>query len=130
MAATGSLLAGHVSFRCTSVDRIAIRRHVPGLQYEGGVVKFLLNRASLCHRPAALNQAHDRRVAGLDAVVASSGVAGGALQEGRLQRGPAVLVAGPLVLLLRRRPMGTGVHSGVLARALRAVGRRLTRLSP
>jgi len=30
------LLAGNVSFRCASVDRIGIRGYVPGLQYEGG----------------------------------------------------------------------------------------------
>jgi hypothetical protein len=69
-----SLLAGHVSFRCTSVDRIGIRGYVPGLQYEGGVVKFLLNRGFPIPSPAALNKAHERLVADLDAVVASSSV--------------------------------------------------------
>ena len=42
MGTIDSLLAGHVSFRCTSGDRIGTRGYVPGLQYEGGVVKFLL----------------------------------------------------------------------------------------
>ena len=72
MGTIDSLLAGHVSFRCTSVDRIGVRGYVPGLQYEGGVVKFLLNRGFPIPSPAALNQAHDRLVASLDALVASS----------------------------------------------------------
>ena len=74
MGTIDSLLAGHVSFRCTSVDRIGIRGYVPGLQYEGGVVKFLLNRGFPIPSPAALNKAHERLVAQLDGVVASSGV--------------------------------------------------------
>jgi hypothetical protein len=43
------------------------------LQYEGGVVKFLLNRGFPIPSPAALNKAHERLVAQLDGVVASSG---------------------------------------------------------
>jgi hypothetical protein len=74
MGTIDSLLAGHVSFRCTSVDRIGIRGYVPGLQYEGGVVKFLLNRGFSIPSPAALNKAHDRLVGQLDGLVASSGV--------------------------------------------------------
>jgi hypothetical protein len=38
------------------------------------VVKFLLNRGFPIPSPAALNKAHERLVADLDAVVASSGV--------------------------------------------------------
>jgi hypothetical protein len=56
------------------VDRIGTRGYIPGLQYEGGVVKFLLNRGFPIPSPAALNKAHERLVADLDAVVASSGV--------------------------------------------------------
>ncbi len=37
MGTIDSLPAEHVSFRCTSVDRIGVRGYVPGLQYEGGV---------------------------------------------------------------------------------------------
>ena len=44
MGTVDTLLDEHVSFRCTSVDRIGVRGYVQGLQYEGGVVKFLLNR--------------------------------------------------------------------------------------
>lgn len=35
----------NVSFRCTSMDRIGIRACIPGLQYEGGVLPFLLERS-------------------------------------------------------------------------------------
>ena len=73
MGTIDSLLAEHVSFRCTSVDRIGTRGYIPGLQYEGGVVKFLLNRGFPIPSPAALNQAHEHLVADLDAMVASSG---------------------------------------------------------
>jgi hypothetical protein len=74
MGTVATLLAEHVSFRCTSVDRIGIRGYVPGLQYEGGVVKFLVNRGNTIPSPAALNRNHQRLVNGLDAVVAASGV--------------------------------------------------------
>ena len=74
MGTVASLLDEHVSFRCTSVDRIAIRGYVPGLQYEGGVVKFLLNRGNFIPSPAALNRNHERLVAELDALVAVSAV--------------------------------------------------------
>lgn len=63
MGTVARLLDEHVSFRCTSVDRIGIRGYVPGLQYEGGVVKFLLNRArGTIPSPALLVQNHDRLV--------------------------------------------------------------------
>jgi hypothetical protein len=61
MGTVARLLDEHVSFRCTSVDRIGIRGYVPGLQYEGGVVKFLLNRArGTIPSPALLTHNHDR----------------------------------------------------------------------
>jgi hypothetical protein len=74
MGTISSLLADHVSFRCTSVDRIGVRGYIPGLQYEGGMVKFLLNRGFSVPSPAALNKNHERLVAELDALVAASGV--------------------------------------------------------
>jgi hypothetical protein len=74
MGTIPSLLADHVSFRCTSVDRAGARGYVPGLQYEGGMVKFLLNRGFSVPSPAALNKNHERLVAELDALVAASGV--------------------------------------------------------
>ncbi|MDQ4132007.1 MAG: hypothetical protein M3179_02120 [Actinomycetota bacterium] len=74
MGTVTKLLAEHVSFRCTSVDRIGIRGYIPGLQYEGGVVRFLLNRGSYIPSPAALNDNRKRLMAELDGLVAASGV--------------------------------------------------------
>ena len=42
------------------MDRIEIRGYVPGLQYLGGVVRFLLNRGNFIPWPAALNHKHER----------------------------------------------------------------------
>jgi hypothetical protein len=67
-------LAEHVSFRCTSVDRIGIRGYVPGLQYEGGVVKFLVNRGYTIPSPAVLAVNRERLVNKLDGLLAASGV--------------------------------------------------------
>jgi hypothetical protein len=74
MGTVATLLAEHVSFRCTSVDRIGVRGYIRGLQYEGGVVKFLVNRGNTIPSPAALNRNHERLVSELDALVATSGV--------------------------------------------------------
>lgn len=74
MGTVATLLADHVSFRCTSVDRIGIRGYIPGLQYEGGLVKFLLNRGNHIPSPAALNKNRERLVHDLDQMVAASGV--------------------------------------------------------
>lgn len=74
MGTVATLLAEHVSFRCASVDRIGIRGYVPGLQYEGGLVKFLVNRDFRIPAPPALNKNHDRLVAELDTLIATTGV--------------------------------------------------------
>jgi hypothetical protein len=74
MGTVASLLAEHVSFRCTSVDRIGIRGYIPGLMYEGGIVKFLVQQGNPIPSPAALNRNRERMVAKLDALVAASGV--------------------------------------------------------
>ncbi len=74
MGTVARLLAENVSFRCTSVDRIGIRGYIPGLQYEGGVVRFLLERGSYIPSPAALNRNHERLVAELDELLAATGV--------------------------------------------------------
>jgi hypothetical protein len=44
MGTVASLLAEQVGFRCTSVDGVGIRGYVAALMYEGGVVKFLVER--------------------------------------------------------------------------------------
>jgi hypothetical protein len=74
MGTVATLLADHVSFRCSSVDRLGIRGYIPGLMYEGGVVKFLLGRGGFIPSPALLNANRERMAAELDALVASSGV--------------------------------------------------------
>ena len=74
METVARLLDQHVSFRCSSVDRIGIRGYIPGLQYEGGVVKFLVSRGNTIPSPAVLNRNHERLVAELDALVAVSGM--------------------------------------------------------
>lgn len=74
MGTVATLLAEHVTFRCTSVDRIGIRGYVPGLQYEGGVVKFLVNQGNTIPSPAALNRNRERLVAELDGLLKTTGV--------------------------------------------------------
>jgi len=74
MGTVARLLAENVSFRCSSVDRIGIRGYVPGLQYEGGVLRFLLERGYRIPSPAGLTHNHDRLVSELDALVAAHDV--------------------------------------------------------
>ena len=74
MGTVATLLDEHVSFRCASVDRIGIRGYIGGLQYEGGVVKFLLNRGGFIPSPALLNRNHERLVGGLEALVENTRV--------------------------------------------------------
>ncbi len=69
MGTVARLLAENVSFRCTSVDRIGIRGYVPGLQYEGGVLRFLIERGYRIPSPAGFTHNHDRLVSELDALV-------------------------------------------------------------
>jgi len=71
MGTVDRLLAENVSFRCTSVDRIGIRGYVPGLQYEGGVLRFLLERGYRIPSPAGLTHNHDRLVSELEDLVAA-----------------------------------------------------------
>lgn len=74
MGTVARLLAEHVSFRCTSVDRIGIRGYIPGLQYEGGLVKFLVNQGNRIPSPAALNRNRERLGGELDRLVTATGV--------------------------------------------------------
>jgi hypothetical protein len=76
MGTVASLLAEHVSFRVSSVDRIGIAGYVPELVHEGGVVRFLLDRASLIGdrhipSPALFDKNHQRMVKELDRYVSS-----------------------------------------------------------
>jgi len=175
MGTLDRLLHKHVSFRCTSVDRVCVRGYIPGLQYEGGLVKFLVQRGNRIPSPAALNRNHQRLAAELDAVVEVTGVpvvrfkageckeviarplsrrgiGGRPLRAGAGRQGPGadlglagirrrqpprsptqspshrlaapVLGPGSLVLVLRRRRVGAGVHQAVLVRAVSPVGLR------
>jgi hypothetical protein len=74
MGTVARLLAEHVSFRCTSVDRIGIRGYIPGLQYEGGVVRFLVQRGNRIPSPGVFNRNRERLMGELDTLVAASGV--------------------------------------------------------
>jgi hypothetical protein len=74
MGTVDRLLTEHVSFRLTCVDRIGVAGYIPGLQYEHGVVKFLLQRGYPIPSPVALHRNHDRLIAELERFVATSGV--------------------------------------------------------
>lgn len=70
MGDVSRLLAEHVTFRCTSLDRLGVAGYIPGLMYEGGVVRFLLQRDNPVPSPVLLARNRDRMVAELDALVA------------------------------------------------------------
>lgn len=77
MGTVASLLAEHVSLRVCSVDRIGVAGYMPKLMHEGGLVAFLLHRASLVGTrnipsPALLGHNHDRLVRDLDRFVADN----------------------------------------------------------
>jgi hypothetical protein len=75
MSDVSRLLAEHVSFRCTSLDRIGVAGYIPGLMYEGGVVRFLLERGNPVPSPVILARNRDRMIAELDAMVADGELA-------------------------------------------------------
>jgi hypothetical protein len=74
MGTVDSLLAEHVSFRLTCVDRIGVAGYIPGLQYERGLVAFILQRGYPIPSPVALHRNHDRLLGELERVVADHGV--------------------------------------------------------
>ena len=74
MGTVARLLDEHVSFRCTSVDRVGVRGYIPGIQYEFGLVKFLLNRGGTIPSPVLLHRNHDRLVAEFEALEENTGV--------------------------------------------------------
>lgn len=75
MGIVASVLANHVRLRVRSVDRIGVAGYIPNLMHEGGLVAFLLHRASMVGTrnipsPALLGHNHDRLVRDLDRFVA------------------------------------------------------------
>lgn len=72
MGTVASLLADHVSFRLSCVDRLFVQGYVPGLQSEGLVVRFLLHQGFEIPSPVGLRRVHDRLVAAIDRFVADN----------------------------------------------------------
>jgi hypothetical protein len=75
MSTVATLLDEHVQLRVGSVDRIGIAGYIRDLVHEGGLVRFLLHRASLVGdrnipSPALLGHNHDRLVAELERFLA------------------------------------------------------------
>jgi hypothetical protein len=68
------LLAEHVSFRVTCVDRVGVAGYIRALQFEGGVVKFILQRGFPIPSPVVLARNHDRLVDDIDRFVSGSGL--------------------------------------------------------
>jgi hypothetical protein len=74
MGTVDRLLAEHVNFRVTCVDRVGIAGYIRSLQFEGGVVKFLLQRGYSIPSPVLLTRNHDRLVDDLDRFVTAAGL--------------------------------------------------------
>jgi hypothetical protein len=74
MATVASLLAEHVRFRLTSVDRIFVAGYVPALMTEGQVVRFLLHRGYPIPSPAGLGHNHDRLVREIERFIAEGDI--------------------------------------------------------
>jgi hypothetical protein len=56
VATISSLLAGHVTLRVRSVDRLFLRGYVPRLRTQGRVIRFLLDRGFSIPSPAVLGK--------------------------------------------------------------------------
>jgi hypothetical protein len=74
MGTVSTLLADRVSLRCTSIDRVLLGGYIPQMQYEGGVIRFLLNRGLVIPSPVGLARNHDRLVAEYESLVAAGGI--------------------------------------------------------
>jgi hypothetical protein len=79
MGTVSSILASHVELRLRCVDRVGVAGYIPDLAYEGGLVKFMLHRASLVGKanipsPALLGKNHDRMVADFEHFIQESGL--------------------------------------------------------
>ena len=129
MGTVARLLDEHVSFRCASVDRIGVRGYIPGIQYEGGVVKFLLNRGGTIPSPALLNHNRERLLSELEVLEESTGVPTVRFKAGESKRGPR---PAPSRRGGNDRSMGIGARrqgSGTDVGVARLRQRRLSRAS-
>ncbi len=70
MRSVTRLLAERVTLRLLSVDRVLVAGHVPQLQTEGQVVRFLLNRDYKTPSQAGLGHNHDRLLGDIDRFIA------------------------------------------------------------
>lgn len=74
MGVVDSLLAEHVNFRVTCVDRVGVAGYIRCLQFEGGVVKFILQRGFPIPSPVVLARNHDRLIGDIERFVTRSGL--------------------------------------------------------
>ena len=74
MERVADLLSEHVTLRLPSVDRIGVHGYIQRLAYEGGLVRFLLNRGYRLPTPRGLAQNHERLVSALDQFVTDNGL--------------------------------------------------------
>ena len=89
MGTVNTLLAEHVSFRVTCVDRVGIAGYIRGLQYEGGVVKFILQRGFPIPSPVVLTRNHDRLVGEMDRFVKANALTVVRFRKGDVKEGIA-----------------------------------------
>jgi hypothetical protein len=82
MGTVERLLAEHVSFRLSGVDRVGVAGYIRGLAFPGGVIRFLLQRGYQIPSPVGLAHNHDRLVRDFDAFVTA-----GALPVARFAKG-------------------------------------------
>jgi hypothetical protein len=66
MSTVASVLADHVDFRVSCVDRIFCQGYIAGLQSEGLVVRFLLDHGFEIPSPVGLRRVHDRLADAVD----------------------------------------------------------------
>ena len=74
MGTVDRLLAEHVSFRLTCVDRVGVAGYVRALQFEGGIVKFILERGYTIPSPVVLARNHERLIGELEHFVTAHGL--------------------------------------------------------
>ena len=87
MATISRLLADRVTLQVRSVDRLFFQGYVPRLQTQFQVIRFLLDRGFPIPSPAALGRIGREYVSAVERFIVVARDPGGALSEGRRQRG-------------------------------------------